>query len=65
MSPSSGAIPAKGILELTISVCPKTSGAFDINICINIRDGSNLNVRVTGSAEIPDINVEKVVCYIL
>ena len=58
--PSCGYIPANGALEMNVSVHPLIPGSFDINLAICIKESKTINVRVTGSAEIPKISIKKV-----
>lgn len=60
VSPSCGYIPANGALEVDVSVHPLVPGSFDVNVTISIRESKSVNVKVTGSAEMPKIDIKKV-----
>lgn len=61
ISPSSGCVPAKGVMELKISMLPIIPGTFDTKVYIGIRESETLFARITGSVETPKISVDKVI----
>ena len=60
ITPSSGCVPAKGVMELEISLHPTVPGSFDTEVYIGIRESKPLLLRVTGSVEMPKISVVQV-----
>ena len=58
--PSSGPIPGGGEVQLEIRVCPTVVGSFDVKMCIYLREGKQLCMRLAGTVEQPKISVEQV-----
>ena len=58
--PSSGCIPGGGAIELKLDVCPSVVGAFDVKLCVCIRESKQLLIRLSGTVEQPSLTVEKV-----
>ena len=58
VSPSSGVVPAGGVLKLNIEICPPKSGKFDVPIILRFKQGSTISIRASGNVIKPIVDTD-------
>ena len=58
--PESGCVPVGGATELRLVVHPETVGHFEGRVCVRLREGRPLSLKLAGTVEQPCVSIDQV-----
>lgn len=61
VSPVHGVVPVGGSTEIRVALTPDAIMKFDTRVQVSIRGGKTIELRIGGTVEPPDVNID-VVC---
>lgn len=61
--PVCGCIPVGGVAALNLFFQPQDVGPFDIKLCVLLKEGKGISLRIAGSVVQPVVSIDEVLIF--